>query len=484
MRTGLPLCLLLLGVLAACGGGDEPPRASYEQFTLELIDLSEGERVVPGTALAYQVHYAGDLARDLRFTALFTHEPSGETASFGWSEQGQDSARIDLRRKWMLRHDFLKRSGRIRVQLQASLTATRTGSTPWVVQSESVYVELYPTLDRLEVTLPRAGEPVAYGTPVEVRVTGKDLWGEVSVEVLDVEAGTRVPELGRALPFDGSQASVAEIWPLRGRQLERVGTHPLRFVARYGELQLESEPISLQVTHTVDHVSVVVRDRAGGLGQPTVPYPRLGDVAELGIRISGTQLAGHELTINGGPPMSAPSDQLELMLVTPTSKDFADGKGREVYDFVVQSGGIERAASITVQRWGVESCAWRSSEGRPYAEDETVGRGTQAVMHAELWGFPDTTGWLIFRRPVAEFTVWERDPGGRPTPEDIDFLKNNDDEGESFDADVRSNASEARWTTLYEDEFDPLDLHMNAAEYYFEVKVEDQVCTSGEILVY
>jgi hypothetical protein len=105
------------------------------------------------------------------------------------------------------------------------------------------------------------------------------------------------------------------------------------------------------------------------------------------------------------------------------------------------------------------------------------------VMHAELWGFPDTSGWL-FKSPRARFTVWERDPGGRETPEQIDSFKNNDDEGDSFGADVRSSVSVARWTSVYEDEFDLLDLHVNAAEYYFEVSVEDQVCTSGELLVY
>ena len=38
----------------------------------------------------------------------------------------------------------------------------------------------------------------------------------------------------------------------------------------------------------------------------------------------------------------------------------------------------------------------------------------------------------------------------------------------------RSDQTEARWATVFEDEYDPLDLHLNAAEYYFEVKVEDQ----------
>lgn len=483
LRSRHHLCVLLLGLLAACGG-EAPPPAHYEVFTLELVDRAEGERVLPGTTLAYQTRYIGDLARDLRYTALLTHEASGETASFAWSEHLQDTARIDFRGNWTLRHAFLKKSGRIRVQLQASLTATKTGSTPWVVQSESVYVELYPTLDRLEVTLPSAGPPVAYGAPIKVQVTGKDLWGDVTISVLDIQAGARLAELEKTLPFDGSQPSLASTWPLRALALERVGTHPLRVVARYGDLQLESEPIDVRVTHTLDRVTVLLRDGEGRLGAPAVPFPRLSQVTGLGVRIAGTQLAGHEVTVNGGSPTVAPGDQLDLMPVTPTAKDFADGKGRKVYDFVVRSGGIERTVSVTLQRWGIESCSWRSSDGRTYGASESVNPGTEAVMHARLWGFPDTTRWLFFKRPQARFTVWERDPGGRPTPEDIDIFENNDDEGESSDADVKSDETAARWTTLYEDEFDPLDLHVNAAEYYFEVSVEDQVCTSGEILVY
>ncbi|HET9452513.1 MAG TPA: hypothetical protein VFO83_16605, partial [Aggregicoccus sp.] len=230
--------------------------------------------------------------------------------------------------------------------------------------------------------------------------------------------------------------------------------------------------------------TVLLRDREGRVAPATLPHPRLSEVTGLGLRISGTQLAGHALTVNAGAPTTAPADELELMLSTPETRDFADGKGLRAYDFVVRSGGIERSASVTLQRWGIESCGWRSPEGRPYGEGERVALATQAVMHARLWGFPDTTtNWFFFKSPQAEFTVWERDPGGRPTPEEVDSLKNNDDEGESFDADVRSDQSEARWTTVYEDEFDLLDLHLNSAEYYFEVAVEDQRCTSGEILV-
>jgi hypothetical protein len=358
-----------------------------------------------------------------------------------------------------------------------------SGSTPWETESQSVFVELYPTLDSLEVRLP-TDQPLPYGTPIEFQVTGRDLWGDVGVTVLNVDTGANVAGLEEVLPFDGSQPSLGGSWTMRARELERVGTHHLRLVARYGDLEVESDPITFVVTHTLDEVTTLVRYGDGRLGFPTVPYPRLSEVTALGVRISGTQLAGHEVTVNGGPPVLASGDELDLMVLTPTADDFGDGNGRTTYDFVVRSGGIERNASVTLQRWGIESCAWRSNDGRFLGGSEYVARGTPVFMHALLWGFPDTTtNWFFFKSPQAEFMIWEADPGGRPARGEIDLFQNNDDEVESFDADIRNDQTEARWTTVFGDEYDPLDLHLNAAEYYFEVKVEDQVCTSDEILV-
>ena len=66
MRSRPTLFLLLLTLLAACGGDDPSGHsAKYELFTLELVGLVEGQKVTPGTALAYRTQYVGDLARDL-----------------------------------------------------------------------------------------------------------------------------------------------------------------------------------------------------------------------------------------------------------------------------------------------------------------------------------------------------------------------------------------------------------------------------------
>ena len=482
MRFRCLLGSLAMALLAACG--EEVPPARYDLFAVEIVELSEGDRVFPGQALSYRIRYEGDLVRNLRFDAVFTHEASGESVSTGWAENIQDTYRLDLRRSWTLRHAFLERSGRIRVRLRASLTATKKGSTPWVAESQSVHVELHPALDGVAVRSPAIDQPLAYGTELDFEVTGADLWSDVQVTVADADTGATIPGLEKALPFDGSQSAIAARWTIRARALELVGTRRLRLVARYGELEARSAPFAFVLTHTIDEVTILLRDPTGALGPPTAARPRLTEVTELGLRISGTLLAGHALTVNGGAPVVASGDRLDLLVLTPAFDDFADGHGSQGYGFIVRSGGIERSASVTLQRWGIESCGWRSSDGRPLAEGETLAQGTEVALHARLWGFPDTTTQLLFfKSPLAEFTIWERDPGGRPTPEQIDTLANNDDRGESFDADVRSDQTEARWTTVFDDELDPLDLHLTSAEYYFEVQVEDQLCTSGEIRV-
>jgi hypothetical protein len=157
---------LATGLLVACGEGRPPAR--YDVFTIELVGPSEGERVFPGQTLTFRTRYAGDLVRNLQFKATFTHESSGESASVQWSEPPEDTASIDVTRRWTLRHEFLERSGRIRVQLQAAVTATRSGSTPWETESQSVFVELYPTLDSLEVRLPM-DPPLPYSNRFVVR---------------------------------------------------------------------------------------------------------------------------------------------------------------------------------------------------------------------------------------------------------------------------------------------------------------------------
>jgi hypothetical protein len=470
---------LAAGLLAACGDGVPPAR--YEVFTLELVGLVEGERVFPGQQLTYRTTYSGDLVRNLQWEATFTHEASGERASVRWSDVPRDTASIAQSGRFTLRHELLERAGPVRVQLRASVTATRTGSAPWEARSQSVFVDLHPSLDALDVSLP-AEAPLPYATPIAYQVTGRDLWGPVEVTVVDLDAGAPVAELEQALPFDGTQASLGGSWTLRARALERVGTRRVQLVARYGELELRSEPIAFSVTHTLDEVTPLVRTAGGALVTPSLPHPRLGDATELVLRIAGTQLAGHEVTVNGGAPTVAPGDRFDLVVHAPSEEDFGDGEGWRTYELVARSGGTERSASVTLQRWGIEGCGWRTPDGAALPDGARVALGAQVYLEARLWGFPDTTTrWFLFRSPLAEFTLWEADPGGRAQPGDL--FENNDDEVDSFDAEIRSGLTERGWTTEHEDEVDPLDLNLNAAEYYFEVKVEDQRCTSGQLVV-
>jgi hypothetical protein len=467
----------------ACGGGNDAPPARYDSFTIELVGVSGGDRVLPGQMLTYRTQYSGDLVRNLQWEATFTHEESGERASVRWSDLPEDTGRIDVTRQIRLQHELLLRSGRVGIELRAYVTATRTGSAPWHADAPGLFSELHPRLDGLAVTLP-ADPPLQYATPITFQVTGTDLWADVVVSVLDEDSGAPVPGLVQELPFDGSQGSLGGSWTLRAPGLERVGTHRLRLVARYGQLELASEPIAFVVTHTLDEVTGLVWYGDGTVGYATSPPPRLGAVATLGLRISGTQLAGHELSVNGGAPIVASGDSIDLSLLDPDDDDFDDGKGFRTYELLVRSGGIERSATLTLQRWGIERCGWTTSGGAALEDGAWLHRGVEVVMVTESWGFPDTTtSWLVFRWPQAESTIWEADPAGRPGPGDIPLFANNDDEVDSFLADVRNGRSEERWTTVHEDEFDPLDLHVNAAEYYFEVELEDQRCTSAQILV-
>jgi hypothetical protein len=469
--------LALLGLGVACGG-EEPPPARYDVFTVALVGLAEGERVHPGQPLTFRIDYQGDLARGLAFTALFTHEASGASEYFRWSEPPADSARFTFARQWFLRHDFLRRPGRIRVQIQASLTATRNGSTPWVATSQSVYVETFPRLDRVTLRLPAPGQPVPYGTPIDFEVAGADLWAPVTLTVADAQSGASVAGLEQTLPFDGSQDALASTWTLRAAQWERVGTHALRLVARYGELEALSEPFAFEVTHTLDTVTLLLRDPTGRLAPSPGGTRRLDEVRELVLRVSGTRLAGHTLSVNGGPPVVATGDSMELSLLAPRSDDFEDGEGVRRYDFLVRSGGMEREVGVSLQRWGIAGCGWYSAEGRPLEEGETLESGTEVLVQAQLWGFPDTTTrWLFFESPLAHFTLWERDSGRDP----YDLFANHDDEVETLEARVQGGQTQARWGTRFDEEVEVLDL--NRAEYYFELRVEDQLCTSGDIRV-
>lgn len=477
------LTVILIACLAVASCGEEKPPATFEVFTIDLVDLEEGDRVTPGVPLRYDVRYQGNLARDLRFKAVFTHEPTGETDSSSWSEPPQDVFRVDFRRVKQLEHPFLKRPGRIRVQLEASITATRTGSTPWVTQSEWVFSELNPTLS-LQIDSPATGAPIGYGTPFQLRLTGSDLWGDVTLHVLNEDTGGEVPNLELSVPFGQDTTEVVQSWTLRAPALEKVGTHRLKIVARYGVLEVGTEIFSYVVTHTIDEVEVVLRRPGGEVVPAAGAIHRLDAVTELGLRLRGTLLGGRPFTVNGGSTSTAPADEFDLMVRVPNTDDFASGKGQRTYDFLVSSGGIERTASVTLQRWGIDDCGWFAADGRRLEPSEAVAIGTPISMRAWLWGFPDTETVLFFKSPLAKFTVWERDPGGRPDEPITDSVQNNDDHIESSDAEIHAGFTEAVWDSIYTSEFDLFDLNVNAAEYDFDVQVEDQVCTSGEILVY
>jgi hypothetical protein len=205
-------------------------------------------------------------------------------------------------------------------------------------------------------------------------------------------------------------------------------------------------------------------------------------VRELVARARGTQLAGHSFTVNGGKPILATADEVEVVHV-PRTGDFADGKGVHEYAFSFLSGGVERSARVSLRRWDIADCGWFADDGRRYADLEEVKQGTPARMHASTWGFPDTRTTLgIFKDRVATFTIKEDDRGRHV------LLAPGADEVDDFEVDIRGDAADHVWVTRFEEDTAlPLDgwplVPGTNAELFFEVRIEDETCRSSIIRV-
>jgi len=475
-----PLLPVVVALLCSCViSGADPgavpdaaiaPQPSYEVLDLQVISPLAGETLWPEQQIVYEFRYKGVLANPPSFTAVLTHENSGAVIRIpAGVEVGQDR-QFQFRRRWTVRHEALKQPGRYRVQMEVSLRASLRGAEPWVKTTAPLSLNLDVRLDAVRVVTTGT---VPYGTPITVEVDGRDLWAPVTITALD-EAGQPLPgaETTVGVPPAGTGR---HSWIIKSRAIERVGTHPVRLVARFGELSAESAPVPLLLTHTIDSVTVQARFRSGTVGET---YPnRLSAIAELVARARGTQLAGHEVIVNGGAPMVAASDEVQVTRV-PLDADFASGKGTHSYVWQFASGGVERSGSITLTRWGITRCGWFGVDGEPVPAGTQVNPGTPVLLRAFTWGFPDTKTTLgIFKDRQATFQVLESDVGRDPAlgrgPDDVD----------DFDADIRGDLAEARWTTRFDEETNILIITRIYAELYFEAVIEDQKCTSTVIRV-
>jgi len=273
------------------------------------------------------------------------------------------------------------------------------------------------------------------------------------------------------------QTQVPLTWRVQARPIERVGTHPVRLLATFGDLRRLSEPFLLTLTHTIDTITVVQRLPSGVIG-PVPHEAPLHTVPELIVRIRGTQLAGHEVSVNGATPIVAGSDEIELTLV-PRSEDFASGKATHSYGFRVESGGIERLTGVVLRRWAISDCAWFTSDGRRLLNEEKVRLGESVYLRATTWGFPDTKTTLgIFKDRTAKFNIMEDDSGrdeylAGGSPDDVDELK----------ADIRSDRAEKTWTTVFDEDPGVPIFDLAHAEMYFDVLIEEESCRSTIIRV-
>lgn len=468
-------------VFAACGGEPyttpPPTPATYETFTITLEDgVVEGQEVRPMARLRARVVYKGDLARNLKVDVTITDVATGEAVQVPSGLLGAgDATTFNQPDSWVASHEWFKKAGRYEVVLTASILATLRGSTPWTVSAPKVVVVSSARLDSVTVSGLAVGAPTLYGTGLTVSAQGEDLWDDVALRVDNLDTSLPVPGLTGALASDAPATTLSSQWEVNSRSLEKVGVHRLQVVARFGAMEVKSEPFSIEVTHTVDQVVLRVRD-ANDTFLGGEPSTRMDRVKDFVLTITGTNLAGHDVFITGGPLVTAPADSFDVVRV-PSVDDFEDGKGTHQYQYYAQSGGIVRSADVGMRRWRLESCGWYK-DGAPVSGP--VMADTTVMMRATGWGFPDTSGILVFKVNQAEFKIWERDDGQNDTNLPQPFV-NNDDEVDAWKADVVSSVSEDDWRARFDEE--PDFLGFGGAEYYFEVRIQDEKCTSGEIVV-
>lgn len=475
-------CLYLLGCGPMKGSGPtgtpEAP-AEYEVFNLALEEVTANQELRPLQQLRYHITYRGDLARNLTMRARLTHLASGESTLIPLGLLGTgDQTSISVRSGWKVDHAFLRRPGRFEIQLVASILATKSGSEPWVAEAGPLFFTVNPRIDAVRVTSTSTVVPPLYGTPMTVSIDGADLWDEVQVTVEDLDRHLSLPDVELAVPFSPTQSSSAAGLLVLDRGLERVGVHHLQLNATFGTVTARSEPFSVDVTHTVDSARLFVRDLGGALSIPPTGEARTDQVQSLVLQVRGTQLAGHEVSVNGEAPFVASTDSFELEWA-PSPSDFAEGKGTRAYRYVVRAGGMERSDGLTLRRWGFDTCEWWLG-GLPVANGAKVAAGSKLSLRASGWGFPETETFLFFKKHAAQFKLWERD-GGQRVYDLPDLTVNNDDEVATLTADMRSSQTSAPWTAAFVEEVAFLGL--GYAELYFEVRMEDALCKSPEIAV-
>jgi hypothetical protein len=424
------------------------------------------------------VVYQGSLARNVHVVATIKDLATGETVTDnGGAGSPRDDTHFDETLGWNATHELFKKPGRFEVSFTASIVATVRGSEPWTTDpTPSVVVVAAPRLDAVTLDPTGAPTPLPYGTPMRLTVSGNDLWGDVDVTVQDLDVGRPIADLGLTLSSTAPVATLSTAWTATSRTIEQVGIHRLQVVATYGAAVVRSEPFLVEITYLVDSVVVKWRD-SNDVRHPSTSEVRLDQVKDLVVEVHGVNLAGKEVRLAGELPFIAPSDAFELIRV-PSTDDFPSGVGVHTFSYRLSAGGVTRSDGIALRRWKLESCGWGMEDGSPLANPLPV--GAKVVMRAEGWGFPDTSGFLVFKKDQAEILLWERDDGQNtsnvPQP-----LINNDDQVDWWKVDVKDSVALNPWTTIHEEEV--AILGFNNAEYYFEVTLQDEKCTSGELSV-
>lgn len=408
-----------------------------DEVMIQIVRISEGQESVIDTEQLRTDH-----AQDL------------ETAHFSWRVRG----------------DFLTQPGRSELFFRASVP----GQT---LRSDSFYVEVEaPQLLSIGLVGRQSEAPLRPQQEVTVQVQGQEVWGQrVTVEIFEAQTSSTsssAPALGdrvdRLFMSFNDELLAQRDWTVDGDFADTLGTSALIFVASFGEQQLRSEPVDVEVLYTLDEAQVfAVRPSGTRQALNRGQEAELREFDALTVELKGSGLSQRTITIETvlddrvvlmTRELVAQSDELEFTY--PIHPDDFTAGGTMSVEFSIRVESIEQKTEpVVLRRWGIDRCAWfLAANDRPLGAGEKLLRGAEVVLRAQTWG--------PLEGAIGEFVLWEEDPGS-------------DDLVDRFSSQVQEGMIERNWVSFYQGD----GVLQDTNEYYFLLNIEDVSCRSPQLKI-
>ncbi len=445
-----------------CQYPDSAKKASYDEFSVTIKSQDANNMIHAGEKICFDIFYVGDPVRKLWVELVLENAEDASITRDKFYSESVSTFRIQFGRCRAFDEEILKTTGQYKVYLVAHLSPTLRCNPEWTVESPKVDISLSPTLSELKVLSP--SESVAYGDTLALELEASGIWEGIQLNLEDM-SGNPIVANDTIIDYELGQERAQIDWRIFSEALERIGTHTIRILATYGEVELRSDPIDISVSHTIDELRVYAVSDTGGSSyiSPTDSNDiQMSNYSGLDMSVFGTQLKGKSISLNGASPIVAASDTVLFSLPFQQS-DFENDIGFRVYDITAHSGGQILSQSVRAQRWGITSCQWLDSNRTPLASKAPMADGSQVYIRAYTWGFSENT--------AVKAAIWE-DDSGRSI-----FFGRGDDHITDLSGSVSADSVLIPWTVKWDQEF------LFASEVYFELTIKDQTLGSSGIKV-